>query len=540
MYVSTEEIITGCKIGDSRAREALYNLYSARILALCRRYSDSPEIARDLMHDSFLVIFSEIKALRDSSRLEAWMFIIVKHLAIDYYRCKKKEIETISEVELDELPTEIVDKLPSYAELIKMIEDLPERYGLVFKLSALQGLSHKEIAKILDIAEHTSSSDLYRARIMLKKALSKYWMIIPIILLLFFILYSPYKKPGLDASLISENTEEQKPVFASADSTAENRVESAIDKKRNVQEPRMTNSDSKFSSEETTSIIAEGKEELASSDTMTVQLEKKEPKPVFKNIWENDVRVQVKAKKSTPKIYFTGSLPFGNAVYPSDYKLEQGAIPIVGTWTDYKVYLDGKIARGNADARTISLFQIAKYNANNQEPISQPERSFDAPVSFGIMVDVPLYNNLYIRTGVDYTRLHSSLKAGTTNAYVQEDQYIHYIGLPVGLAFSLWSTRKFSVTPSVDTMLELPLNGTTIEKHILNGAITYKGRTSFRAPVQLSTGIGLGIQYNIYYNIGIYAEPRLRYYFNPCGNVETLRTERPLQMNLSVGIRVGL
>lgn len=530
MTVSTEEIITGCKKGDSRAREALYDRYSARVLALCRRYIDSPETARDLMHDSFLVIFSEIKTLRDSARLEAWMFTIVKHLAIDYYRRKKKEVESIPGMELDELPADAVDNVPSYAELLKMIDDLPERYGQVFKLSALQGLNHKEIATILDIAEHTSSSDLYRARIMLKKAILKYWMVIPAVLFIIFLLFSRNKGATIESPLVSKNTEEPRLVVAPADSIAEI-VETIEEIEESV--PESPEEPVPESPEETLPETVEEEVPVTSETT-------KETHPdTFKKARQKEPALPVRVKKAAPKIYLTGTLPFGKSVFPADFTIDQGYVPIVGTWGEYKVYLDGRIAGGNADARTLSLYNIAKYNASAQESSTHSKREFGFPVSIGIKADFPIHNRMYLRTGLEYIRLNSVQKTGIPKAYIQENQRIHYLGIPAGLTFDLWNTNKLDITTSADFMLELPLKGTNVEKHVLNNVETYRERTSFRAPVQLSTGVGLGFQYKLYNNIGIYAEPRLRYYFNTGGNVETIRTEQPLQFNLSVGIKLG-
>ena len=64
-----------------------------------------------------------------------------------------------------------------------MIDKLPEGYGQVFRLSVLEGMTHKEIAALLDIEPHSSSSQLSRAKKMLRKMMHQYWAL----LLLLFI-----------------------------------------------------------------------------------------------------------------------------------------------------------------------------------------------------------------------------------------------------------------------------------------------------------------------------------------------------------------
>lgn len=76
---------------------------------------------------------------------------------------------------------------PSYKAILSMIESLPEGYGKVFKLAVLEGLSHKEISLLLNIAPHSSSSQLSRAKNMLRKLISQYCIIFGLFILSFII-----------------------------------------------------------------------------------------------------------------------------------------------------------------------------------------------------------------------------------------------------------------------------------------------------------------------------------------------------------------
>ena len=82
------------------------------------------------------------------------------------------------EVLMEQLPDteeddEGVGDIPQ-AELMKMIAGLPDGYRTVFNLYVFEDKSHKEIAQMLGITEHTSSSQFYRAKTLLAKKINEY------------------------------------------------------------------------------------------------------------------------------------------------------------------------------------------------------------------------------------------------------------------------------------------------------------------------------------------------------------------------------
>ncbi len=80
---------------------------------------------------------------------------------------KEESIEDIEEVEYD-------DSIISVSFLLETIQELPDRYRLIFNLYVLDKFSHKEIAKMLQISEGTSKSNLSRARLLLKRKIEVY------------------------------------------------------------------------------------------------------------------------------------------------------------------------------------------------------------------------------------------------------------------------------------------------------------------------------------------------------------------------------
>ena len=70
--------ISACKNGDKEALGALYRAYAQKLLDICRHYVKEEEVAEDLLHDAFVVIFNSIGDLREETKIEGWMITIVR------------------------------------------------------------------------------------------------------------------------------------------------------------------------------------------------------------------------------------------------------------------------------------------------------------------------------------------------------------------------------------------------------------------------------------------------------------------------------
>ena len=170
------QLVDGCKRGDSASVEALYRSYSGKLMGICRHYVDSQEVAEDLLHDAFIVILSSIGQLKNPDKLDSWMGVIVKNMAIDYLKESQHFTHPQEDLDMEDVPDEPMYPVPPYEDLMALIDRLPEQYGKVFRLSVLEGLSHKEIGALLHIGEKSSSSNLFRARQVLQKELKQYWL----------------------------------------------------------------------------------------------------------------------------------------------------------------------------------------------------------------------------------------------------------------------------------------------------------------------------------------------------------------------------
>jgi RNA polymerase sigma-70 factor (ECF subfamily) len=136
--------------------------------AVSLKYSRSTEEAEDNLQDAFITIFDKIDQYKFKGSFEGWMKRIVINTTLQTYR--QKNVLNLVEMNLpEEVEVEVVEEDISLEFLLRIIQELPERYRMVFNLYVLDGYSHKEIADLLGIAEGTSKSNLSRARLILKE-----------------------------------------------------------------------------------------------------------------------------------------------------------------------------------------------------------------------------------------------------------------------------------------------------------------------------------------------------------------------------------
>jgi len=172
-----KNIIKGCLAGNRRDQELLYRRHAAKLYAVCLQYSGNDDEARDILQEGFIKIFENLIYYKHEGSFEGWMRRIMVNTALEKYRSKHNlyrvdDIDLIPEPEADPENTDYSGL--EAVDLLDIIRELPPKYRMVFNLYAIEGYSHKEIGKIINISEGTSKSNLARARIILQKKVSIY------------------------------------------------------------------------------------------------------------------------------------------------------------------------------------------------------------------------------------------------------------------------------------------------------------------------------------------------------------------------------
>ncbi len=168
-----KDLINGCIAGKRKARKELFRRYNKMLLSICLRYSRDKSEAEDVLLDGFMHIYSKIATYSHEGSFEGWMKRIIVNTAIDHFRKNRNELfhQNIDDyTESASYDSNVLKEL-SAKDILALIQTMPQGYRIAFNLFAIEGYSHKEIAKKLQVTESTSKSQVRKARIWLMNKL---------------------------------------------------------------------------------------------------------------------------------------------------------------------------------------------------------------------------------------------------------------------------------------------------------------------------------------------------------------------------------
>lgn len=172
--MTLDELIQKCKKHDATAQGELYKQYSGVLFAICLRYSPNYAEAEDNLQDAFITIFKKVEQYKGKGSFEGWIKRVTVNTVLQKYR-KKRTFEIVDEGQIEDNAEEEVESEEIPLDfLLKIVQELPDRYRLVFTMYVMDGYQHKEIAEILGISDGTSKSNLARGRMILKNKIEDY------------------------------------------------------------------------------------------------------------------------------------------------------------------------------------------------------------------------------------------------------------------------------------------------------------------------------------------------------------------------------
>jgi RNA polymerase sigma-70 factor (ECF subfamily) len=167
--VTETDLIKGCIKGNAQCQRMLFEQYAGKMMSVCLRYANDTMEAEDIMQDGFIKVYQYLHQFKFEGSFEGWIRRIIVNTAIRHLEKKKIQFKDIDESGAN------APKLDPYAyahlgqdDLMKLINQLPEGYKVVFNLNVIEGYSHEEIAEMLHIQAGTSRSQLVKARKMLQ------------------------------------------------------------------------------------------------------------------------------------------------------------------------------------------------------------------------------------------------------------------------------------------------------------------------------------------------------------------------------------
>ena len=173
--MSEEQMIKGCLENNPLAQKTLYNKLGPKMMGVCLRYMTNAEEAQDVLQDGFVKVFDKLGAYSGAGSFEGWVRRIFVNTALDALRKNKKlkHQTQIDEVEFALKSSDFIFETLIADDLMKLLQRLPLGYKTVFNLYAIEGYSHKEIAKKMNVTVSTSKSQFSRAKAMLRRKITE-------------------------------------------------------------------------------------------------------------------------------------------------------------------------------------------------------------------------------------------------------------------------------------------------------------------------------------------------------------------------------
>ena len=463
-------LIERCRQGDAEALGELYEAYAHRMRGVCRRYISDKQTVEDVVHDAFVIIFTSFDRLRDPRRAESWMMAIVRNVAS---KCKD-HLNALPTIPLEE--TDGADLLASeddgvrlfseekdvrgvpLSEVIGLIDKLPEGYGQVFRLSVFEGMTHKEIAALLNIEPHSSSSQLTRAKKMLRKMMQQYWALL--LLLLIPLTFYLFKKAFDSEHPSSPAVIEKKPIVAKPKLQTDESPKKQSHKSAIVPLPMpdatipVADTLQSAMAQATDSVMADTLSNMiAQEDVVTDTINSKEQTDTIQTVRKMEMphheitntiperTVTGHTPKWSLELAYTGQLdkwnsynqPYTCKPKPLPGQSDSSAMPTIPSsidnWSDYAVYLANNPDAASEQTRSI-IMRSALSNASRpgDDKILRTSHH-QMPFTWSLALKYRLNHRWGVETGLNYSKLTSEFEMGEDGNKIDQRETIHYLGI---------------------------------------------------------------------------------------------------------------
>ncbi len=505
-----EQLIDDARGGNNKALTLLYKRCRARVVATCRYIVGDSLLAEELADDAFVVAFAKIGQLQDAARFEPWVCQIARRLAIRHLRRQRQPVL---------LPLEEVAEMPaadqvdiSEEEILQAVATLPVGYREVFRLSVLEGKSHQEIANKLGIAPHSSSSQLTRAKRMLRTMLRFGWvlLVVPVVWLL---LHQKDEKPPLVAS------------------------ETVVDTMEREQEVphRLYGFPTDSSAVALVPPIEQLPVEPLRRDTVVVRPQVRE------DVWDSvSILADPLMKSSVPEdsrwsftvAYTQPTTGANNFTQPHALLLSDGVA--INNWSEYAMPSHS----GLPSQEDILMGKIAVSNIDNNGGVISRSENHLPPVEVNGMLSKNIGNGWTVGAGLGLMSLNSHFRFGEGLNRLEQEQTLFYLGIYTSVTWQVWRYESISVSVSAGAVLHLPLHASIATDYIVNQNVELHKRVALRNSVMGSVGAGISLQWHLSPALSLYVEPSLRYYLCSDSMPTTYIDSHRLLPAIPMGLRV--
>lgn len=166
-----EHTLKQLKRNEPTVQKAVYYEHADRLMTIVLRYVTSLPEAEDLLQDIFIIIFKKIETYdKNKGSFDAWSARIAINQALMFLRKKTNTIFYEEDLHSQQVTTTNKALLSlENQDIQKIIQELDEKYAIIFKLKAIEGYKHKEIAELLNIKKESSRTIFSRAKRQLRQ-----------------------------------------------------------------------------------------------------------------------------------------------------------------------------------------------------------------------------------------------------------------------------------------------------------------------------------------------------------------------------------
>ena len=484
--MKAEELIKRCKEGNEHAMNMPYSLYAPKFEIICRKYVNDPSDVQDLVHDTFVIIFSSLDSLKDEEKFEMWSSVIAKNLALQFVRNKKYPLALDGLGESIASETQSVENRLGYRELLALVEKLPDGYKQVFKLSVFEGMTHKEIGEILGIEPNSSSSQLYRARKFLQDLVTRYFAWISIVIAVLI-----PTKFGVLVQNVSQVTNNEQPSVDMVD--GDQTIFSYVKHKSHSTVPTVS-----------VDSISTDKEVLITDTIFEKQISGETEEQVSKDTVERPLKDIIE------------DAPI-NSTRPQQEQLITNTdveVP-VSTSVSRKLGLSVSVTGGTQNI-TSQKHLVPGSIISGESPFVEEEvrYNYHIPIGLSLAFNMQLSNRFGIETGLRYTYQRADVTVTGPNPSFRTLDW-HFVGIPIKGLFVIHSTPRLKVYGQAGAIMDIPVSGESKIKWSVTG--------------------GMGLEYRLTPSVGLYLEPSMEYQLNN----HLLNTNTP-RFNLKVPLGLRL
>jgi RNA polymerase sigma-70 factor (ECF subfamily) len=561
-----ERLLKRVKTGDSGALRTLYDTYTPLMREICATITKADAATiDDLVQESFILAYYSLDQLREASKFKSWITAITRNVALKHVeRGSKMKFVSFSAVNADVTATNVptADSVLSEKEIQELINKLPAGYGKVLRMT-LDGFSHKEIADELGIEPHSSSSQLARAKAILRHAINKRTITIIALAIMSLPLIKHFflREEQKPMAIASGNKSKPKPQNASGNTQQSSNTDVSAPATRTYAKAASTPTGLASIKPDTTTLLygdtttlrkpskSTPENALAATEKHDSTANQRTDAPV-QNIAITETGTNV-AEESTSsskhkwQLLAAGSL--GPALAQNVYALISNSIDSgttdpdgsitgptnFGTWDELRDYLISN-KHANTPADTLALIDIA---ANNRGSKIVEHEHHDKPITIALSATKTLGKRWSMATGLQYSLLKSTFTLGEGNYYIKKYQKAHYLGIPLQVSYKWLNLKKWEAYSSAGLTLNVPLHGKTQERYVTGASVPYSSKWHFTPPVQWSVGANVGLQYKLNTNWGIYAEPTFNWHIPNGSSTHTIWTEHPISVTVPFGVR---